>query len=296
MAHPWLCMVGLCLALGMAGGQQPAGSPEELQSSILLECLGPCQGLRHSSTQEIAMLPLVDPPWDIAYSAGGAYLHRPGEVQWASRHLEATLHRVGGKLFVVHPPAAQSTWLSDWLSGHWVMFIKLPRMAVEGVPAILKACWMTVGFEGCQLMWGMRYLHSFLALDGRWDKPSLFFKDNFARWREALEKEFGLGPLHLRHASGKLRSRAPGDASDFTKVMCLQEVTCSTAAMLLLLAKWSASSGKSLAGGASHLLHNLLGAFMKDPGHIYIYMHIYVHTYMYMYIYIYIHIDNLLFG
>ena len=67
MAHPWLCMVGLCLALGMAGGQQPAGSPEEPQSSILLECLGPCQRLRHSIAQEIAMLPLVDPPWDMAY-------------------------------------------------------------------------------------------------------------------------------------------------------------------------------------------------------------------------------------
>ena len=147
-------------------------------------------------------------------------------------------------------------------------------MAVEGVPAILKACWMTVGFEGCQLMWEMGYLHSFLASDGRWNKPS-FLNDNFARWRKALEKEFGLGHLHLGHASSKLRSRAPGDARDFTKDMCLQGVTCSTAAMLLLLAKWSVSSKTSLANGASHLLHNLLGAFTKDPGHIYIYIYTY---------------------
>jgi hypothetical protein len=252
----------------MAGDQQHADSPEEPQSSILLECLGPCQRLRHSVAQEIAVLPLVDPPWNIAYDARGAYLHRPGEVQWASRHLKTSLHRADGRLFVVHPPGAQRTWLSEWLSGHQVMFIRLPGMAVEGIPATLKACRMNVGFEGCQLMWEMRYLHAFLALDGRWNKPSFFLNDNIARWRRALEKDFGLGTIHLRHASSRARPR--GASSDYTEDMCLQEVACSTIAMLLLLAKWSASSKVSLANGANHLLHNLLGSAMKDPGPMFV--------------------------
>lgn len=196
----------------------------------------------HRLTSEVCRLPLEEGPWSLTWDATGQGILEhcvagaPAK-QWLSERLRFALVADQGRCYVWDKVADIVELFGSFMSKHSSHLFPFSGH-VEGGHSYILGWALEHAHSGSKVFISLKHWCRAMGLPGQ---PHLWYLKNWHRWLGWL-KTWGLGPEHLKKASGTEQAKAELEDSWQLPLRVWSNPAVSMVAFACLLARWAAAS------------------------------------------------------